>query len=402
VRAPAILRRVGRRLPALLLALGLALALLAGLHLYLARGLVLESGIGEPWRTALCAALGLLALCLVAQPIAERRLSRRLSRLVAWPASLWMGFAWLLLVGLAASDLLWWAAGRAALAASDAAPPGDASGPRAALVAGFALLVGLAALREGLRPPRVRRLDLVLERWPRALDGFRVVQLSDLHIGPLLGRAFAADLCRRVNALAPDLVAVTGDLVDGRLDRISDEVEPLSGLRARCGVFFVTGNHDHYSGARDWTGRVRDLGMRVLRNEHIPIGEGDDGFDLIGVDDHRGNPLAGDGREDLATALAGRDPRRPAILLAHDPTTFRRACRESIDLQLSGHTHGGQIWPFRYLVRLAVPWVAGLYERHGSRLYVSCGTGFWGPAMRLGAPAEITEIVLGSSRRGSP
>jgi predicted MPP superfamily phosphohydrolase len=240
-------------------------------------------------------------------------------------------------------------------------------------------------------------VEIDLERWPPALDGYRIAQISDIHIGPILGRAFAAELCRRVNALDPDLIAVTGDLVDGSVRRLRDEVAPLAGLEARHGVFFVTGNHDHYSGAAAWADRVRQLGIRVLRNERVAIGGELDGFDLVGVDDHRGN-LGADGREDLPRALEGRDPGRPAVLLAHDPTTFKRASTAGIDLQLSGHTHGGQIWPFVYLVRLAVPFVAGLYSRGRSRLYVSRGTGFWGPAMRLGAPAEITELVLRARR----
>jgi hypothetical protein len=178
-------------------------------------------------------------------------------------------------------------------------------------------------------------------------------------------------------------------------------VAPLASLRARHGVFFVTGNHDHYSGATAWCEALGALGIRVLRNERAAIGAGDAAFDLVGVDDHRGDLLGQGGGEDLDRALAGRDPARPAVLLAHDPSTFKRACSLGIDLQLSGHTHGGQIWPFVWLVRLAIPFVAGLYRRHGAVLYVSRGTGFWGPPMRLRAPAEIGEIVLRSAGQRS-
>jgi predicted MPP superfamily phosphohydrolase len=237
-------------------------------------------------------------------------------------------------------------------------------------------------------------VELSLERCPESLDGFRILQLSDVHLGPILGRAFASELVERSNALTPDLVAVTGDLVDGGVRQLAGEVAPLAGLRARHGVFFVTGNHDHYSGARSWTQKVRELGMRPLRNERVEIRDGNSCFDLIGVDDHHGSHFASDGGEDLDTALAGRDPQRPAILLAHDPSTLKRASELGIDLQISGHTHGGQIWPFGYLVRLAIPFVAGRFTRHGAQLYVSRGTGFWGPPMRLFAPAEITEIVV--------
>jgi predicted MPP superfamily phosphohydrolase len=240
--------------------------------------------------------------------------------------------------------------------------------------------------------PAVRRVEIALARWPRAFDGFRIVQISDIHIGPLLGRGFARALSERVNALAPDLVAVTGDLVDGPVESLREEVAPFAELRGRHGVFFVTGNHDVYSGGEPWVEHVRALGMRPLRNERIAIG-GDAGFDLAGVDDHRGDWMHGSS-EDLGAALAGRDPSRPVVLLAHDPGSFRRASAEGVDLQLSGHTHGGQIWPFNFLVRLAVPWVAGLHRVGSSLLYVSRGSGFWGPPMRLLAPAEITELVL--------
>ena len=172
---------------------------------------------------------------------------------------------------------------------------------------------------------------------------------------------------------------------------------PFGALRGRRGVYFVTGNHDHYSDARAWTSHVAELGFRVLRNERVEIGSGGATFDLVGVDDHRGDMLGAEGGEDLEAALLGRDDSRPAVLLAHDPSTFKRASRQGIDLQISGHTHGGQIWPFAALVRIVIPWVAG-HDRVGrSQLYVSRGSGFWGPPMRLFAPAEITEIVLRAS-----
>ncbi len=220
------------------------------------------------------------------------------------------------------------------------------------------------------------------------------MQISDVHIGPILGRRFAADLVTRVEALEPDLIAVTGDLVDGPVAKLADEVAPFAGLRARDGVWFVTGNHDHYSGAEAWVERLRALGLRVLRNEHVTLGKGEGRFDLAGVEDHHARLVSSGWVEDLPAALSGRDASRPVVLLAHDPSTFKQASRLGVDLQLSGHTHGGQIWPFSLLVRLAVPFLAGLYERGDSKLYVSRGTGFWGPPMRLLAPSEVTEIVL--------
>ncbi len=390
-----------RRWLLILLLLVVASAFLVGCHFYIAQRLVLDPELAQPWRGAAFAALAGLGASLVLQPIGERWLRPPRSRWLAWPASLWMGFAFLLLLALLASDVGLWLAGGVAVAAQDLPGHGPGAGLRAAAVLGVALLAGLAGLRSGLAPPQLRRVEFELPRWPAARDGYRIVQISDIHIGPILGRAFAEALVTRVNALVPDLVAVTGDLVDGKVDLLADEVAPFAGLRGRDGVYFVTGNHDHFSGADGWVRAIAALGVRVLRNERVAIGEGAQTFDLVGVDDHRSG-MIGQGGEDLDRALAARDPERPAILLAHDPSTFRRASTLGIDLQLSGHTHGGQIWPFGLLVRLVIPTVAGRYAKGAAQLYVSRGTGFWGPPMRLFAPAEITEIVLRSPRTAQP
>jgi predicted MPP superfamily phosphohydrolase len=373
--------------------LALALVFLAATHYYLALRLVLDPGWPEPARTLGLAALAVLALLIAAHPIAERVLPRALGRFVSWPAALWMGaFFWLLLLSFA-GDALFAIAGGVARAADAGAPGEGAAALRAVLALSLTGAAVAAGLRSGLAPPQLRRESFAIERWPKALDGFRIVQISDIHIGPLLGRAFAAHLVQRVNALAPDLVAVTGDLVDGSAPRLASEVAPFADLRARHGVYFVTGNHDHYSSAEHWCEAVRGLGMRVLRNERVAIGAPGASFDLVGVDDHHAH-FAGDGKSDLARALAGRDSERAAVLLAHDPATFTRARNAAIDLQLSGHTHGGQIWPFAWFVRIATPYVAGRYREGRAQLYVSRGTGFWGPPLRLFAPAEITEITL--------
>ena len=383
-----------RRALAIAAFLTLALAFLAATHLYLAQRLVIDPGLGEPARTIALAAVALMAALLVASPIAERSLSRRASRWLSWPASLWMGAGFWMLLLLFASDAALWIAGGAARAAESGAADVDTAAVwRAVIVVAITALALAAGLRSGLAPPRLRREEFAIARWPSALDGFRIVQISDIHIGPLLGSGFAAHLAQRVNALSPDLVAVTGDLVDGSASRLAGEVAPFGDLRARHGVFFVTGNHDHYSGATRWVDVVRELGMRVLRNERVEIGEPGASFDLAGVDDHHAH-FAGDGREDLSRALDGRDPERAAVLLAHDPATFARARSAGIDLQLSGHTHGGQIWPFAWFVRIATPYVAGRYRDGRAQLYVSRGTGFWGPPLRLFSPAEITEIIV--------
>ncbi len=387
-----------RRLAAVAVFAGVALAILGGGHLYIARRLVWDPELPEPWRTlGLTLVFGGLAL-LVLQPIGERLLRPPLSRLIAWPAAIWMGLAFLLLVLLLVTDAVLSLAPAAVAAGADLPPSAQTATGRALGVALAAAALGLVGMRSALRPPRLLRVDVSIEDWPAALDGFRIVQLSDVHIGPILGRRFAREVVDRVNACEPDLIAVTGDLVDGRVALLHDEVAPFADLSARHGVYFVTGNHDYFSNAAAWVEKVRELGMRPLRNQRVAIERDGAGFDLAGVDDHRGEWTGQDGGEDLDAALAGRDPGRPLVLLAHDPSTFKRAFRRGVDLQISGHTHGGQIWPFRWLVRLVIPFVEGLHRRGAAQLYVSRGTGFWGPPMRLFAPAEITEIAL---RRGA-
>jgi predicted MPP superfamily phosphohydrolase len=355
----------------------------------------------DPGLTGVAAGLAtalLVVLCasVLLQPAAERWMPPRVARLVTWPAATWMGFAFFLALSLGASEVLVGLLG----AAFPGGDPATAAGVRAALVVVAALGVGGFAQLHGRRAPRLTRVEIHLPRWPQELDGFRIAQISDVHIGPMLDRRFAADVTARVNALEPDLIAVTGDLVDGSVKHFGAEITPFRELRARHGTFFVTGNHDYYSGADPWLDEVRRVGMRPLRNERVEIRHGDGVFDLAGVDDHRGYLFGPGHGEDVAGALAGRDPERPVILLAHDPSTFRSAASAGVDLQISGHTHGGQIWPFGYLVRLAVKFVAGSYRRGTAQLFVSRGTGFWGPPMRLAAPSEIAEIVLRAGAAG--
>jgi len=370
-------------------------SIVAFIHWYLALRLVLLPELPSPYAGAAVTALVVLGTLLFTRPFVERVIGARLAAALAWPTFVWMGASFLLLLVLLATDVVLWLAGGAAWAVGElraSAPVSD--GAEAAFVVVGALAASLYALVLALRPPALRAIELPLPDLPGELDGFRIVQLSDLHIGPLRGRRFATALVARVNARRADLVAVTGDLVDGRVERLASEVSPLAGLESRHGTFFVSGNHEYFSRIDPWLAVVRDLGWRVLRNERVTIRHGEAGLDVAGVDDHLAHHYGHGHGQDVAAALDGRDLAQPVILLAHHPNAFDEACELGVSLQLSGHTHGGQIWPFRYLVRLSTPYVAGVFRRGRSTLYVSRGTGFWGPPMRLFHPGEITEITL--------
>ena len=240
-------------------------------------------------------------------------------------------------------------------------------------------------------------VEITLAKLPPALDGFTIVQLSDLHVGLTIDRAFVQRVVDHANRLSPDVIALTGDFVDGRVDDLRDDVAPLRELRAKHGVYAITGNHEYYSGADPWIAEISSLGVRYLRNDRVAIGDADAGFDLAGVDDYSAR---GDGHgEDFAKATAGRDPSRALVMLAHQPRQVRRAADFGVDLQLSGHTHGGQIWPWHYVVKLQQGGLlAGRYQHEGTQLYVSRGCGYWGPPVRLLAPLEITRVILRSAR----
>jgi hypothetical protein len=245
-------------------------------------------------------------------------------------------------------------------------------------------------------PPRITEVPLKLARLPRALDGFTLVQLSDVHIGPVLQRRFLDELVDRANAVKPDLVAITGDLVDGRPSFIGPSVEALTRLKSRYGTYFVTGNHDYYSGADEWAQVLQGWGVNVLRNRRVEVGDAGASFDLIGVDDWGGHgPAAGPRDYDLDKAIAGRDADRASVLLAHQPSNFDAVADLGLDLQLSGHTHGGQTFPGTSIASLM--WgerTAGLSKTKSSHLFVSRGCGFVGPPTRLGSPPEVVKVVL--------
>ncbi len=263
-------------------------------------------------------------------------------------------------------------------------------------VVGAASVLGATSLFVGLREVALKRVRITLAKLPKKFSGTKLVQLTDVHVGPTIHRAFVEDLVAKVNAENADIVAITGDLVDGSVEALSAHVAALARIKAKYGVFFVTGNHEYYSGVDEWIAHLTTLGIRVLRNERVPIG-GEDGFDLAGVDDAHAKSYGHGHGMNVPGALAGRDESRAVVLLAHQPKAVFDAKKGNVDLQLSGHTHGGQLFPWNFMVKLDQPYVEGLFDHDGTQIYVSPGTGYWGPPMRLGTRAEITIFELVST-----
>jgi predicted MPP superfamily phosphohydrolase len=371
--------------------LSIVISVLGGIHYYLWARLLRDAA---PPPVVMRAGTLVLTFCGLSIPATLFFGRAGLGRPLAWFAYVWMGVMFFLFVALVATDVTYLVA--------RAAGPIDPERRTALrrILGGVASLVALTAAGVGLFEAKrlhVVEVSVPLKRLPQELDGFTIVQISDIHVGPTIGRGFIDAIVARINGLSADLVAITGDLVDGSVEHLGAAVAPLANLESKHGTFFVTGNHEYYSGANEWVAELRRLGIRVLRNERVEIARDGRGFDLVGVDDfHAAGQAPGHGA-DLAHALAGYDRSRESVLLAHQPKQAILAAELGIGLQLSGHTHGGQMWPFTYLVRLQQPFIAGLDRLKDLFIYTSRGTGYWGPPMRVGAPAEITRITLRAS-----
>jgi uncharacterized protein len=390
--------------------LGVAVALLGGMHWYLWMRLVRDPALAEPWRRVLSISLVVLTFSVPLGMLALRLAPRPLDRLVPVAAFTWLGVGFLLFVAVLALDLARLAAEAASLVAAylRARPEAPSDPARRVFVAralaGTALAatagVSAYAFRKATGPAEVSEVAVKLERLPAALSGLTIAQVSDLHVGPTIGAREVRRLVEQVNGLRPDVVAITGDLVDGGVRELGEAVSHLGRLEAPRGVYFVTGNHEYYSGVGPWLAELRRLGIRVLRNERVAIGDAGASLDLAGVDDYSAGGFGGDHGLDLERALAGRDPDRSLVLLAHQPRVgaVADAVRAGVELQLSGHTHGGQIAPWNLVVKAVFPYVKGLYRHdedgRSGQVFVSRGTGYWGPPLRLGAPPEIAKLVL--------
>ena len=279
----------------------------------------------------------------------------------------------------------------------------------------LALAVSVLGFLNARRTPAVVRVNVPIAGLPAALHGFTLAQISDVHVGPTIKHAFLQRIVATVNTLGADVVAITGDLVDGKVSELAAHVAPLAGLQSRHGTFFVTGNHEYYSGAHAWIAELRRLGLTVLMNEHVVLyhssnGKGmGAGWDvdaqedsqtvaplvLAGVADYSAHHFDPTHRSDPALALRGAPAHALVrVLLAHQPRSAAAAAQAGFDLQLSGHTHGGQFWPWNLFVPMQQPFTAGLNRLQKLWVYTSRGTGYWGPPKRFGAPSEITALRL--------
>ena len=398
-----------------------AVAVLGGLHWYVWRRLVRDTT--RAWGPARITGTAVLVagpVLMIAALATERGGAPFwLQQVLGWPGFLWMALAIYLLLAVLAGEVLrpplrrlLERRGRAGTAVEEHEAPAPATVPAEApevprsapsrrlfvsrVVGGAAAAAAVGTVGYGtygvLRGPSVKRVTVPLAKLPRSAHGFRIAVVSDIHLGPLLGRGFAQKVVDTINATQPDLIAVVGDLVDGSVKNLGPAAAPLAGLKARHGSFFVTGNHEYFSGAEQWLEEVRTLGIHTLENARTELA----GFDLAGVNDLQGES-EGQG-PDFGKALGDRDTTRACVLLAHQPVQIHEAVKHNVDLQLSGHTHGGQLWPGNFIAAAANPTVAGL-ERYGdTELYVSRGAGAWGPPTRVGAPSDITVVELASKQ----
>ena len=250
---------------------------------------------------------------------------------------------------------------------------------------------GFYSARKG---PTIINQDIYLKNLPDSFENFTIAQISDLHVGPTIKKPYVEKVVNQISTINPDLIAITGDMVDGSIDYLRRDLEPLSQVVAKYGTYFVTGNHEYYSGAERWLDETDRMGFTNLVNDNKLITIKDQNIALAGVNDYRAHQIIPSHRSNPQAALKGINSKKVKILLAHQPSSIFQANEAGFDLQISGHTHGGQFWPFTYPTKQANPYLSGLHNHNGTQIYVNSGTGYWGPPLRLGVTAEITLFKL--------
>ncbi len=376
------------------------------MHLYVWKRFVKDTTRRGRTRWALTGVLAALLAVLVATIVVPRVFGWREPPWLAWPGYVWFGLVVYLFLALLVTEPVRLAL-RARVKRGSGQPIGQqeqAMNRRVFLARAGATAAGAASVGavgvgmvSALGPPDMLRVPVRLRRLDPAFEGFRIAVVSDIHLGPLAGRAHTERIVDLINGTEPDLVAIVGDLVDGTVEELGAAAEPLRDLTSREGAFFVTGNHEYFvEDTGSWLRELERLGVQPLRNESTAIRRGADAILLAGVNDvageHRSDP------PDFDRALSGTHGSRPTILLAHQPVQVTEAAARGVDLQLSGHTHGGQMWPFHYVVRAVQPSLAGLSTVGKTQLYVTRGAGFWGPPVRVGARPDITVVSLQAQR----
>jgi predicted MPP superfamily phosphohydrolase len=368
-----------------------ALALLALLHFYIGSRLLSPLPLGAVGETvgwlALLASFLLMPLAFFARGARDPKWSDRL----AWIGLTTMGLFSSLVVFTLLRDIALLIA-RIFVSAADLLAFERVTAIATIVLAVLATLIGLFNAR---RRAAVVEVDVPVANLPVELTGFSIAQISDVHVGPTIKQPYVTAIVEAVNGLDVDVIAVTGDVVDGSVGQLAAHVAPLSALRSRYGTYFVTGNHEYYSGAQAWTQEFQRLGMHVLTNEHVVLTHGVHQIVVAGVTDYSAHHFDPRNRSDPAVAMQGAPASAVVrILLAHQPRSAEAAADAGFDLQLSGHTHGGQFWPWNHFVRFQQPFTAGLNKLRDLWVYTSRGTGYWGPPKRFGAPSEITRIRL--------
>ncbi len=365
------------------------LFLLVLLQVYIGMRLLPDMAMGPLFDAAGVLVLLLLTVLVPVGLMSASLRRHRWSSVVSWAGLLSMGFFSSLLVTTLVRDLLLIVLRIAGWLTPEIVQLSALGVP---LVALGVTTLGFVNAR---RLARVKRVDVPIAGLPQALHGYAIAQVSDIHVGPTIRRPYLNAIVNRVNKLGADAIAVTGDLVDGSVHRLALHTQPLARLSAPDGVFFVTGNHEYYSGAEEWIAEVRRLGLTVLMNQHVVRRREGAALMIAGVADytaHHFNPLH---KSDPRRAAAGAPPDVGVrVLLAHQPRSALDAAEAGFHLQLSGHTHGGQFFPWNLFVPLQQPFVSGLHRVRDMWVYISRGTGYWGPPKRFGAPSEITLVRL--------
>lgn len=365
------------------------LSLLVLLLVYIGMRLVPDLGLGVAGNGVAVILLALLGALVPVGLMSSSLRRRRWSDGLAWLGLLSMGLFSSLLVSTVLRDAV-----LLVLLPFSVLTPAIAHAS-ASTVLLAALAVTVVGYVNARRVARVVRVEVPIRGLPAALEGYAIAQISDIHVGPTIKRAYLDAIVDRVNRLGADAIAITGDLVDGSVQRLAEHTAPLARLKADDGVFFVTGNHEYYSGAMEWIAEVRRLGLTVLMNEHVVRRRGDAALIIAGVADYTAHLFHPEHKSDPQRAARGAPLEVGVrVLLAHQPRTAPEAAAAGFDLQLSGHTHGGQFFPWNLFVPLQQPFVAGLNRVRDMWVYTSRGTGYWGPPKRFGAPSEITLVRL--------